>query len=86
MVRPKKPQKPSQGDMVRIVFWDHAENSKDALRFEAIGRLFDSTKIAYKIRCWGYTDDLDRAGDENTDNECSYAIVKKAVESVEILT
>jgi len=86
MPKPKKPLRPSEGDLVRIVFWDHAENARDALKFEVIGRLFDSTKIAYKIRCWGYVEDVDRAGDDNTANECSYAIVKKAVESIEILS
>ena len=82
----KKPVKrPSVGDVVVITFWDHAENSKDALKFEAIGRITGSTRMAYSVRCWGYVDDVDRAGDSNTDNENHYAIVKKAIESIKVL-
>ena len=79
------PQRPSIGDMVHCVFWDHAENSKDALRFEVFGRLIKTTKKAQIIRAWGYVLDIDRAGDGNPDNENSYAIVKAAIESICVL-
>ena len=77
--------KPQIGDVVHIVFLDHAENSEDAIRFEVIGRLFEKTRWAYKVRCWGYVNDVDRAGDSRTDNENWFSIVKKAVESIKVL-
>ena len=76
---------PVIGDLVICTFWDHAENSKDALLFEVVGRLFDVTKKAYKIKSWSYVSEIDRAGDGNPDNENSYAIVKRAVDSIRIL-
>ena len=80
---PKK--RPVVGDPVEVVFWDHAENSKDALLFEVFGRLIEVTKKAFIIRAWGYVKDVDRAGDGNSDNENSYAIVKKAIDTIRIL-
>ncbi len=79
------PKKPKIGDLVELVFWDHAEQSKDALLFEAFGRLISITKKAYIIRAWGYVKDVDRAGDGNPENENTYAIVKKAIDSIRIL-
>ena len=79
------PKRPVIGDLVICTFWDHAENSKDALLFEVVGRLFGVTKKAYKIKSWGYVREVDRAGDGNPDNENSYAIVKRAVDSIRVL-
>ena len=84
-MRNKPAQKPSVGDLVIITFLDHAENAHDALLFEVVGRIFDITKRAYKIRCWGYISDVDRAGDGRDDNETSYAIVKSTIESIKVL-
>ena len=78
-------KKPVIGDLVQIVFLDHAENSDDALKFEVVGRVHKITKTAYLVRTWGYVKDVDRAGDGNTDNENWYAIVKSAIESIKIL-
>ena len=81
----KPPQRPTIGDVVHCVFWDHAENSKDALRFEVFGKLIATTKKAWIIRSWGYVNDVDRAGDGNPDNENSYAIVKSTIETIVVL-
>ena len=78
-------KRPQVGDIAEVVFYDHAENSKDALRFEVFGRLIQVTRKAYIVRSWGYVDEVDRAGDGNTDNENTYAIVKSAVESLRVL-
>ena len=78
-------KRPKVGDLVEVVFWDHAENSKDALLFDVFGRLTSITRKAYIVRSWGYQKDVDRAGDGNTDNENWYAIVKKAVDSIRVL-
>jgi len=73
------------GDVVHITFLDHAENSKDVLLFEVFGRIYKITRKAFCVRSWGYVTDVDRAGDSNTDNEHTYAIVKSAVDSIRIL-
>jgi hypothetical protein len=79
------PKRPVIGDTVEVKFWDHAENSKDALLFEVFGRISGVTSKAYLIRSWGYINEVDRAGDGNPDNENSYAIVKKAIDSIRVL-
>jgi hypothetical protein len=73
------------GHIVHCVFLDHAENAKDALRFEVFGRVTEITKSAYHIKAWGYVDEIDKAKDNNTDNENWFCIVKKAVESIRTL-
>ena len=82
----KKPAKrPVVGDLIQVGFWDHAEGSDDVLRFEVIGRVYKITRRAYCVRSWGYINDVDRAGDSNSDNETTYAIVKRAIDSIRIL-
>ena len=78
-------KRPTIGDLVEIIFWDHAEQSKDALLFEVYGRISNITKKAYIIRAWGYVKEVDRAGDGNIDNENTYAIVKRAIDSIRVL-
>ena len=79
----KKPIK--IGDIVHCTFLDHAENSKDAIEFEVLGRVTEITKTAYKLVSWGYTSDTDRARDNNDDNEVWFCIVKKAVTGMRLL-
>lgn len=78
-------KRPKIGDLVEVVFLDHAENSKDVLLFEVFGRVMGITSKAFLIRAWGYVREVDRAGDGNPDNENSYAIVKRAIESIRVL-
>jgi hypothetical protein len=79
-------ERPQIGDVVAVVFWDHANGGKDALRFEVFGRITDITKNAYRIDHWRYVDDIDRASDDNTkNNEDWHWIVKKAIESIKRL-
>lgn len=80
-----KAKKPAVGDLVQVIFWDHAQGSRDALKFEVIGRLFKITKKAYMIKCWGYDSEVDRAADSNDENEDWFAIVKSAAESIRVL-
>lgn len=78
--------KPKVGDIVRIVFFDHAQSSDDALLFEVFGRVEQITKTAYKVYHWRYVNELDRAKDHNTrHNEDCYAIAKGVVQSIDIL-
>jgi len=78
--------KPKIGDIVHIVFWDHAQDAKDAMQFEMFGRITDITKKAYKIHYWRYVNDVDRVADGNTkENEDCYCIVKAAIDSIKKL-
>ena len=78
-------KRPVIGDIVVFKFYDHAENSKDALRFEAIGRVFKITNKAYLIKSWGYVNEVDKAADDNDANEVWFAIVKSAIDDIRIL-
>lgn len=81
----KKP-KIEVGDVVHCVFWDHAQDAKDALRFEIFGRVTDITRKAYRIHYWQYVDEVDRAADGNRkENEDCYCIVKSAIETIKRL-
>ena len=81
-----KPQRPKIGDIVQIVFWDHAESFHDAMQFEVIGKLTGSTRKAWIIHSWLYHDPLQRAADTNAaENENKFAIVKSAIDSIRIL-
>ena len=81
-----KARKPAVGDVVHVVFWDHAENFHDAMKFEAYGKLTKITPKAYIIHTWVYSDSLQRAKDSDPkSNENSFAIVKRAIESIRIL-
>jgi len=70
------------GDLVECRFWDHAQNSKDALLFEVWGRVTNITKRAYIIHTWKYVNELDKASDSNEDNEDWFAIVKSAIDEI----
>ena len=78
-------KRPTVGDVVICVFWDHAQNMPGAIHFETIGRIVEISKKAYKIRCWGYVNDVDRAMDVSGSNEEWYDIVKSAIDSITVL-
>jgi len=80
-------KRPTIGDVVICVFWDHSQNMSDAVHFEVIGRIVDITKKAYKLRCWGYVQEIDRVAESGTatNNEEWYHIVKSAVDSIKVL-
>ena len=78
-------KKPKVGDLVEVIFYDHAQNSKDVLLFEMFGRVTKITKKGYLIHTWRYLKEVDRAVDTRDDNEDWFAIVKSAIESIRIL-
>lgn len=81
-----KKTKPSVGDIVHITFFDHAQDAEDVLLFEIFGRVTKITPKSYKVHYWLYVNDVDRAKDDNKkENEDSYSIVKRAIESIRIL-
>ncbi len=73
------------GDIVKITFWDHAENASDAFLFDVYGMISKKTRQALIIDSWRYHDPLDAAADTRDDNENRFAIVKKAIQSIEVL-
>ena len=77
--------KPKIGDDVKIFFYDHAENATDAPYFKVYGELIEETKMAYKVLTWGYVNPADKTADDHPNNEHSFVIVKKAIETIEIL-
>lgn len=82
----KKAPKLKVGDVVHIIFWDHCENFDDAMKFEVYGRITKITKMAYIIHTWIYSDPLQKVADSNhASNENSFAIVKKAIESIRVI-
>ena len=79
---PKKA--PKCGDLVAVTFLDHAENHKDSIRFEVIGRLTDITRTAFVIKAWAYVDNPPPISGHE-DNETIFAIVKRAVDEIRVL-
>lgn len=79
MPRPKI----KRGDIVHVIFLDHAQNSKsdDAIKFETFGRITGITRKSYKIHTWKYVDD----GHDNPDNEDFNSIVKSTIEYIKVL-
>ena len=75
-------QKFKLGDIVHVTFLDHAENSKKAMLFEAIGRITKITRQEYVLHFWSYINEIDRAVDDNKDNENCFAIVRRAILSI----
>lgn len=75
--------RPKVNDIVQVVFFDHAQDAKDALKFEVFGRVTAITKRAYVVHFWRYVNDVDRVVDGNRrGNEDCFAIVKSAIESI----
>ena len=78
--------KPKPGDIVRIEFLDHAQDSDDVLLFECFGRIEKITKQAIVVYHWRYVNDIDRAADHNTrHNEEKFAIAKGVIKNVRVL-
>lgn len=74
------------GDIVDIEFWDHAEDTPDALRFKICGEVLEETEAAYIVGTWRYAREKDRALDHNAkENENRFAIVKCAVIAIQKL-
>ena len=70
------------GDIVKITFLDHAENSDKPMDFIAIGEVTRITKDAYVLHFWKYANDIDRAVDNNKENENCFAIVRRCIKSI----
>jgi hypothetical protein len=70
------------GDVVRVVFDDHAEGENHVV-FEAFGRVLRKDRRSLVIACWKYADgDVD----EEDRNMTVYTILRAAVKCIEVLT
>ena len=70
---------PTNGDVVRVVFLDHVEDSDKPLEFEVFGRILKQTATSTTIGSWLYTKEDNAAGDENVKTWC---IVNSAIQTI----
>lgn len=75
---------PDVGDEVRLTFLDHSENGPGVMLFDVYGKIIEKTRKAYKVGCWVYHDAVDKAGDDNKDNETTFWVVKSTIESIKV--
>ena len=75
-------KRPVIGDIVELKFWDHAENSRDALLFVVIGRVSNITKRADIVHTWQYVNATDKSADDNDANAVWIAIVNSAISDI----
>ena len=74
--------KPVIGDIVEVVFEDHAEGPQSEL-FRVFGRLARKTRTTYVIDCWEPAE----PGRDDADghNRHQYSIVKRTVKEIAVL-
>jgi len=70
------------GDIVRIVFLDHVEDSDHPLEFEVFGRILKRNSTATIIGSWLFTKDENEAGDDNIKTWC---IVNSTIQTIKQL-
>jgi len=70
---------PTTGDIVRVVFLDHVEDSDKPIEFEVFGRILKQTTTATTIGSWLFTKEDNAAGDENVKTWC---IVNSAIQTI----
>lgn len=74
--------KPLIGDVVEVVFLDHAEGPTSEL-FRVFGRLAAKTRSTYLIDCWEPADA--QRDDANGFNRHQYSIVRSTVKELYVL-
>lgn len=74
--------KPELGDIVEVVFEDHAEGPQSEL-FRVFGRLAKRTRTTYLIDCWEPAE----PGRDDADghNRHQYSIVRSTVKELRVL-
>jgi hypothetical protein len=70
------------GDVVRVVFDDHAVGEQHIV-FEVFGRVLRKDRRSLVIACWKYADSDEHEQDANV---TAYTILRAAVKSIEVLT
>lgn len=74
--------KPELGDIVEVVFEDHAEGPQSEL-FRVFGRLAKRTRTTYVIDCWEPADAT--RDDADGHNRHQYSIVRSTVKELFVL-
>lgn len=74
-----------EGDIVRIVFWDHAEGEDEVLMFEVFGRVAKVSRRHYTVDSWGYADRTGIDRENERENIKTFNILKAVVESIDVL-
>jgi hypothetical protein len=72
--------RPAKGDVVSILFWDHAENANDAVQCTVYGKIANITKLSYIIDSW-----ILHEQEYDSDNFKRWAIMKSAVIETKVL-
>jgi hypothetical protein len=72
--------RPIKGDVVAVLFWDHAENANDAVQCTVYGKIANITKLSYIVDSWILHDQ-----EYDSDNFKRWAIMKSAVFDVQVL-
>jgi hypothetical protein len=67
-----------RGQLVSVLFSDHAEDSSKAIRFVVYGRVAEITRKTISIDCWEY-EDTKQSYDDNVKR---YTIVRAAVHKI----
>jgi hypothetical protein len=73
---------PSPGDVVRVVFLDHVEDSDKPLEFEVFGRILKQNATATTIGSWLFTKEANETEDGNIKTWC---IVNSTIQTINIL-
>lgn len=73
---------PSPGDIVRVVFLDHVEDSDKPLEFEAFGRILKQNATATTIGSWLFTTETNEIEDGNIKTWC---IVNSTIQTINTL-
>ena len=74
--------KPELGDIVEVVFEDHAEGPQSEL-FRVFGRLAKRTRTTYLIDCWEPAEQ--GRDDADGHNRHQYSIVRSTVKELRVL-
>ena len=71
------------GDIVKIVFLDHVEDSDEPIKFEVFGRIIKTGKTSTTIGSWLYTEETNDPGEANIKTWC---IVNSTIQQITTLT
>lgn len=73
---------PAPGDVVRVVFLDHVEDSDKPLEFEVFGRILKQNATATTIGSWLFTKETNEIEDGNIKTWC---IVNSTIQTINTL-
>lgn len=77
-----KPKEPKKGDLVIVVFTDHARGM-GAIEFRVAGWVVSKSRKSIEIASWDYIDDRKRSTEDS--NLEWFSIVRSAIKSIKII-